>query len=80
MQQAIFFEASDPIALVQLHRARLVTIVRVIEREEKYLEQPTSAAPLLFDKAVTGRINFTRTFASGNCEENFFSALRLESR
>jgi hypothetical protein len=34
MQQAMFYEASDPIALVREQPERLVTVLRVIEREE----------------------------------------------
>ena len=36
MQQAMFFEASDPIVLVREQPERLVTVLRVIEREETY--------------------------------------------
>eukprot|EP00730_Choanoeca_flexa_P003395 TRINITY_DN11394_c0_g1_i10.p1 TRINITY_DN11394_c0_g1~~TRINITY_DN11394_c0_g1_i10.p1 ORF type:complete len:753 (+),score=237.98 TRINITY_DN11394_c0_g1_i10:1426-3684(+) len=35
MQQAMFYEASDPIGLVNDQPNRLVTVLRVIEREEK---------------------------------------------
>jgi hypothetical protein len=35
MQQALLFEASDPIALVQQNPTLLVSVLRIVEREEK---------------------------------------------
>eukprot|EP00045_Choanoeca_perplexa_P003513 m.31561 g.31561 ORF g.31561 m.31561 type:complete len:754 (+) comp12088_c0_seq1:132-2393(+) len=71
MQQAMFYEASDPIALVREHPERLVTVLRVIEREEasdearegkeckhlkrKYLERLQTRIEMKFDDLLVSQ-------------------------